>query len=81
MPSFPPGAPRSPELKSQSKHILKDPGITKITCAQGSWKPEGDGQPEGSEERQILFAHLWVRGRLSIHHMLFAASPLPTAPG
>lgn len=87
MPSFPAGAPSSPELKSQSKHILKDPDITRITCAQGSWKPEGGGQPEISEERRVLFVHLWVRGRLSIapsnspHASLATAPARPSDPG
>lgn len=79
MPVFPPGAPRSSELNYQSKHIMKDTGITKITCAQGSWRCREMDNQRGSEKRQILFVHLWVRGSVAPPNSLHASCSIPLA--
>lgn len=83
MPSFPPDAPSSPELQSQSKHILKDPDMTKITRAQGSWKPEMDNQRAVRKGNFCLCISGSGAGWVlppPIHHTLPAAPPLGTAP-
>ena len=64
VPSSLAGAPSSPELKTRSKHILKEPASTKITCAEGSCKPEGVRQPEGSEGRQMHACALLGQGQV-----------------
>lgn len=60
VPSSLAGVPSSPELKTQSKHILKEPARTKITCVEGFCKPERVRQHRVGREGKCVLVHFWV---------------------
>lgn len=60
VPSSLAGAPSSPELKTQSKHILKEPASTKMTCIEGFCKPEGVRQHRAAREGKCMLVHFQI---------------------